>query len=165
MSAQYPGPPPIQFKQRHNSDDDFEDEEGDQMDSEDAAKQFDTNLHDEVDNPRQKHLSTSQQLAVKNLGDVPCTACTGPLVARCRLDMNFGHTYCKTCIVFMVELAVQDITTWPAKCCSPITPIEVASLVLPDLQAHYAVRSIEWGTGDPTYCHDPGCSSFIVHSD
>jgi hypothetical protein len=76
--------------------------------------------------------------------------------------MECGHSYCQACLVFLVQLAVDDISVWPEKCCNKITPKDTAKFLLPKLQASYAARSIEWSVKDPTYCNDPKCACFIV---
>ena len=96
--------------------------------------------------------------------EIVCTACTETTTVDqgARINCGKSHAFCRGCIQQVFQAASIDERSWPPKCCSgPIGIEDVSSLLEPTFREFYKDKSLEFSTGDRTYCHKPMCSAFI----
>lgn len=91
-----------------------------------------------------------------------CVSCTDRVSARHLITAPCGDYYCKTCIGQLYDLAMQDESLFPPRCCRQPIPLETASPLLTDAQIQtFLKKGIEFNTPNRTYCHDITCGVFV----
>ncbi|KAI4272046.1 MAG: hypothetical protein LQ337_005577 [Flavoplaca oasis] len=76
-----------------------------------------------------------------------------------------GHFYCQECLSQLFEKSTKDETLFPPRCCRQGIPLTAARLYLnTDLVQEFQKKTLEFRTGDRTYCSRPTCSAFITSS-
>ncbi|KAF6826810.1 IBR finger domain-containing protein [Colletotrichum plurivorum] len=119
---------------------------------------------DILDQPESSSWAASRQV-VDNVGEIKRSTCNSCLekhsstrVARCPCR----HKYCGECLQSLFEAALTDETLFPPRCCGQPIPVDdVRRFLTPKLVGEFRAKEVEFSTPDRTYCHQPGCSSFI----
>lgn len=78
-----------------------------------------------------------------------------------------SHRWCRACLTAAFEQALQNEDQYPVRCCKdlPIISIEenaVGKTLGDTFVADLRRKVVEYTTDNRTYCHQPGCSAFIV---
>jgi IBR domain, a half RING-finger domain len=96
---------------------------------------------------------------------VECIVCAESFPVSQVVTLICQDTWCRGCVTRRFEDATFNEGYWPPRCCSEeITVNDVQHLLSLDLRHRFARRSIEWSTGNRTYCHEVSCSAFIPPS-
>lgn len=73
-----------------------------------------------------------------------------------------SHEYCRECIIELFTQSLNDESLFPPRCCGQLIPAETNRIFLPSkLVGEYQAKKLERDTPNRTYCHKPGCSTFI----
>jgi hypothetical protein len=93
--------------------------------------------------------------------DRQCMACTENFTAPNIFTSPCSHEYCRICITRIVTEALQDLSTFPPKCCDQRIPVEHGVWFSQKLVDQFQAREVEQNTQDRTYCSEPSCATFI----
>ncbi|KAI4244699.1 MAG: hypothetical protein L6R40_002903 [Gallowayella cf. fulva] len=92
-----------------------------------------------------------------------CVSCNENKRAYETFRSPCGHYYCQDCLQQLFELSTTDETLFPPRCCRQGISVTAARLYLGgDLFQRFLRKSIEFRTGNRTYCSRPTCSAFIT---
>ncbi|KAL8685279.1 MAG: hypothetical protein Q9224_005880, partial [Gallowayella concinna] len=92
-----------------------------------------------------------------------CVSCTEPKRPFESFQAPCGHYYCVKCLVQLFDLSTTDETIFPPRCCRQGISLTSARLYLgSELFQRFQEKSVEFRTGDRTYCSRPTCSAFIA---
>ncbi|KAL8808240.1 MAG: hypothetical protein Q9200_004361 [Gallowayella weberi] len=92
-----------------------------------------------------------------------CVACSEHKRPFESFQTPCGHYYCVKCLVQLFELSTTDETLFPPRCCRQGISLTSARLYLgSELYQRFQKKSVEFQTGDRTYCSRPTCSAFIT---
>lgn len=73
-----------------------------------------------------------------------------------------GHLYCAYGLQGLFRGSMEDETLFPPRCClHAIVLADARPLLGEDLSAEFEHKSVELSTQNRTYCHQPGCATFI----
>ncbi|KOS20501.1 hypothetical protein ESCO_005344 [Escovopsis weberi] len=91
-----------------------------------------------------------------------CTACRDSFPASEMARCPCSHEYCGDCLRELFSAAMKDESLFPPRCCRQPIPLEANQTFLTaKIQDDFRAKSIEYGTPNRTYCHEPTCSAFI----
>lgn len=115
--------------------------------------------------PESSSWAASRRTPQKNKQQRQCAICLDQFppheVARAPCA---EHEYCGRCVADLFTRSLTDESLFPPRCCGQ--PISIASggvriFLAPELVDAFLARTLEMETPDRTYCHRPGCSTFI----
>lgn len=96
-----------------------------------------------------------------------CVICGDSVRRSQSFDAPCSHSYCRVCLINLVEASTRDETLYPVRCCQQPLPVADFLLLLPsDLRSHFQAKSAEFAT-PPTsriYCPNQTCSEFLGSS-
>lgn len=73
-----------------------------------------------------------------------------------------SHEYCRGCLADLFSHSLTDESLFPPRCCNQAIPAEKNRLFLSAKQiGEFLAKKTELETPNRTYCHRPGCSTFI----
>ncbi|KAI0361831.1 hypothetical protein OH77DRAFT_466696 [Trametes cingulata] len=73
-----------------------------------------------------------------------------------------GHCYDVDCFLDLVRAAVVDESLFPPACCrQPFPTEEVRAHLDRKLRKQFDEKTLEFGTANRVYCHEPTCSTFL----
>ncbi|KAH7305778.1 ibr finger domain-containing protein [Stachybotrys elegans] len=91
-----------------------------------------------------------------------CDICTDFHAEYLLRKLHCDHTYCKNCLVHLFTDCLSDESLFPPRCCRHPIPLDDAKALLdPVLVGRFKARELELSTENRTYCHRPGCSTFV----
>lgn len=94
-----------------------------------------------------------------------CTACEEARASELLITTPCGDSYCARCVRELFDLAMNDESLFPPRCCrQPITLSLVKEFLDEDQIQLFEDKTIEYATTGRTYCHDTCCGKFIPPS-
>ena len=98
-----------------------------------------------------------------------CIACVTSFPPGKLVELRCGDSWCGDCVESIFTEAMRDETSYPPRCCYPIS-LKVVQRYLPrTLVRQFQAKQLELSTKNKTYCHKPNCSTFIapqsIHND
>ena len=116
------------------------------------------------DGPRPgNHLSSSNQEGVRT---EKCGSCWDLYDPNQLITAPCGHRFCQCCVRLVFNLAIRNESSFPPCCCRQPITLEIAEPMLTsDHRRDFALKAIEFGTDNRTYCHDTSCAAFILPDD
>ncbi|POR37265.1 Uncharacterized protein TPAR_02531 [Tolypocladium paradoxum] len=91
-----------------------------------------------------------------------CISCGDEHLSSSLAKAPCSHNYCSECINSLFKSASVDESLFPPRCCSmPIPVDDNLELLSTENVGVFRAKQIEFSTADRTYCHHPGCSTFV----
>jgi hypothetical protein len=101
-----------------------------------------------------KHQKTAAQTLTE------CRGCTDPVEQA--YAGPCGHSYCRSCVNQIFQLAMKDETCYPPRCCRQPFPVDqVKHHLEPTFYQAYLEKREELEDKDRLYCHVATCSTYI----
>jgi hypothetical protein len=134
-----------------------------------ALFSLDFSLHTQI----QRNLRMALAMLKKLLGWISpkpkdplneCSICTNPISGRPNLVLSCHHARCDGCLIHVFTKAIESETSFPPKCCQPIS-LSAARKILPlGLAVDFERARREYMTTNRIYCHIEICLAFIPRS-
>lgn len=92
-----------------------------------------------------------------------CVICGDATRSRNSVRIGCGHRMCRDDLQDLFNRAMTDETLFPPRCCvtHEVSVHAARALLVNDFPPGFEDRATELQTADRTYCHIPGCSTFI----
>lgn len=105
-------------------------------------------------------------LTTISAGEYECTACSEGFNAPQTINLSCGHRYCHDCAIEVVRSSLQNVNSFPPRCCNLPLPLATKWKFMDfKLWSQYETRRLEIGDPSPTYCWEPKCSTLISSVD
>ncbi|KIJ59190.1 hypothetical protein HYDPIDRAFT_118781 [Hydnomerulius pinastri MD-312] len=114
------------------------------------------------------HIRQAPQTATSHQPRVDCVICGDRVIAARAFKAPCDHSYCRGCVVDLVQASLRDETLHPLRCCHQELPLgTIFPFISLNLRGQFIDKRTEFTTPSASrvYCPNPTCSTFLGGSE